>query len=132
MTLDERLRAVAEAEARYQAQSELARTAWMAVKVGAKQLATPWRIVAVGAVLGFMSGRKAKSGERVGNDLGGKFLAAATQAIVTAFGAGITAEAGSDIEHAVQAGMAAGKRQAKAEAQGEMSAESGGDSPTEP
>ena len=130
MTLDERLRAVAEAEARCQAQTERARTSWLAVKVGAKQLATPWRIVAVGAVLGFMAGRKAKPGGQ-GNGIGGKFLAAATQALVTAFGAGITAEAGSDIEHAVQAGMAAGSRQAKAEAQGEAPGEASGDAPTE-
>ena len=130
MTLDERLRAVAEAEARCQAQTERARTSWLAVKVGAKQLATPWRIVAAGAVLGFLAGRKAKPGQ--GNGLGGKFLAAATQALVTAFGAGITAEAGSDIEHAVQAGMAAGSRQAKAEAQGEAPADAGGDAPTAP
>jgi hypothetical protein len=83
------------------------------VKSNAKALATPWRIVAAGAVLGFLAGRKAKPGD---NGIAGKFLAAATQAVVTAFGAGITAEAGTDIEHAVHAGVVAGAREAKAEA----------------
>jgi hypothetical protein len=113
MTLDERLRAVAEAEARCAAQTERARTSWQTVKSNAKALATPWRIVAAGAVLGFLAGRKAKPGD---NGIAGKFLAAATQAVVTAFGAGITAEAGTDIEHAVHAGVVAGAREAKAEA----------------
>ena len=61
-----------------------------------------------------------------------KFLAAATQAVVTAFGAGISAEAGADIEQAVQAGMAAGAREAKAEAQADAAGESGADAPNEP
>lgn len=129
MTLDERLRAVAEAEARCAAQTELARTSWQAVKSNAKQLATPWRIVAAGAVLGFLAGRKAKPGEK---GIGSKFLAAATQAVVTAFGAGITAEAGTDIEHAVQAGMAAGAREAKADGLADTASGFGGDAPTEP
>jgi hypothetical protein len=127
MNLDERLRAVAEAEARCQAQTERARTSWQAVKVGAKQLATPWRIVAAGAVLGFLAGRKSKPGD---NGIGSKFLAAATQAVVTAFGAGISAEAGSDIESAVQAGMVAGAREARAEVQAD--ADLGADAPSEP
>jgi hypothetical protein len=129
MTLDERLRAVAEAEARCAAQTERARTSWQTVKSNAKQLATPWRIVAAGAVLGFLAGRKSKPGD---NGIGSKFLAAATQAVVTAFGAGISAEAGTDIEHAVQAGMAAGAREAKADVQADAASGFGGDAPTEP
>ena len=133
MKLDQRLRAVAEAQAVYKAEAESARRSWQAVKVGAKQLATPWRIVAAGAVLGFLAGRKSKTGD---NGIGNKFLMATTQALVTAFGAGISAEAGSDIEQAVQAGMAAGKREGHAEAEAEAEAqaatESGADAPTEP
>lgn len=127
MTLDERLRAVAEAEARCAAQTERARTSWQVVKSNAKQLATPWRIVAAGAVLGFLAGRKSRPGD---NGIGSKFLAAATQAVVTAFGAGISAEAGADIEQAVQAGMQAGAREARAEVL--TDAESAADAPSEP
>ncbi len=127
MSLDKRLQDVAEAEARCHAQIERARASLQTVKANAKQLATPWRIVAAGALLGFLAGRKNKAGE---HGVAGKFLAAATQAVVTAFGAGISAEAGAEMEKAMQAGMAAGSRDNKASAPAD--ADAGADAPTEP
>lgn len=125
MSLKDRLREVEAAEARCKQDTAQARASWKGLKANAKALATPWRIVGAGALLGFIAGRRDKPGE---DGVGGKFLAATTQALLTAFGAGITAEAGSDIAQAVQAGMSAGGHGKRNEA----TATPDPDAPTEP
>lgn len=89
MSIDDRLRVVKLAEIECERHANSARDSWRGLKGGFKEAATPWRIVTVGAIAGFLAGR---SGGRVAGDgLGGKLFASVAQALITTLGAGATA-----------------------------------------
>ena len=94
MSLAERLRAVQQAERACKAQAEKARVTWDALKVRATDAATPWRIVTVGAVSGFIMGR---SGGVVSADatgaLGSKLFTTVAESLIATLGASVAAGA---------------------------------------
>src|SRR5205085_1324809 len=70
----------------------VAREAWKTLKITAKESATPWRIVTVGAVAGFLMGRSGGGGNNSGS-VGAKLFGTVAQALITTLGAAGTAGA---------------------------------------
>jgi hypothetical protein len=92
VNIDERLKVVKLAEIDCQNHADNARAAWRHVKLHAKEAATPWRIVIVGAVSGYLMGRNTSSpGAAPG--LGSKLFGTIAQSLITTLGASITAGA---------------------------------------
>jgi hypothetical protein len=92
MDIDDRLRVVKLNEIECEKHADQARAAWKTLKITAKDAATPWRIVTVGAVAGFLMGR---SGGGDGNapSVGAKLFGTVAQALITTLGAAGTAGA---------------------------------------
>lgn len=89
MSIDDRLRVVKLAEIECERHANNARASWHSLKNGFTDAATPWRIVSVGAVVGFLAGRRGGRGN--GDGLGGKLFGSVAQALITTLGAGVTA-----------------------------------------
>jgi hypothetical protein len=87
--IEERLAKVKEAEVECERSGLAARKAWSDLKQGAKDAATPWRIVGVGAVLGFIMGRGQPG--HGGETVGAKVIGTLMQSLITMLGAGATA-----------------------------------------
>ena len=68
--IDTCLLKVKEAEVDCERSALAAQNAWADLKTQAKDAATPWRIVGVGAVLGFLAGRGNADGSDAGMDAG--------------------------------------------------------------
>jgi type IV secretory pathway TrbF-like protein len=85
--IDERLAKVKQAEIECERAGLAARKSWSEVKQQAKDAATPWRIVAVGGVLGFLAGR----GSAGGGTATAKIFSSLAQSLVTMLTAGATA-----------------------------------------
>ena len=92
MDIDDKLRVVKLNEIECEKHADQARAAWKTLKTTAKDAATPWRIVTVGAVAGFLMGR---SGGGAGNapSVGAKLFGTVAQALITTLGAAGTAGA---------------------------------------
>ncbi|MEO8160003.1 MAG: hypothetical protein ABI588_01185 [Arenimonas sp.] len=86
MNINDRLRVVQLAEIECERHADQARSAWTALKARSKQAATPWRIVTVGAIAGFLMGRS-KTVDAAGSSVGGKLFASVAQMLVTSLGA---------------------------------------------
>lgn len=102
MNLLELSKAVAEAELTAKMHADRARDSLKALKANAADAATPWRIVTVGAISGFLMGRRDPS---AGPSLGGKLFGSIAQSLVTALGA--SAAAGAAATSAADAAAAA-------------------------
>jgi len=87
MSIEDRLQVVKMAEIDCEASIVRARDSWGKLGSGFKTAATPWRIVTVGAISGYLMGRSDATG---GPSIGGKLFASATQALLTALGASVT------------------------------------------
>ena len=87
--IEDCLAKVKQAEIECERSGLAARKAWSDLKQGAKDAATPWRIVGVGAVLGFVMGRGQPSGG--GETVGAKVIGTLMQSLITMLGAGATA-----------------------------------------
>ena len=112
MNIDDRLRLVKLNEIECETHADRARTSWKTLKTTAKDAATPWRIVTVGAVAGFLMGR---SGGADGNapSVGAKLVGTVGQALITSLGA-----AGASGAAAASAADAAAEATADAVAEG--------------
>jgi hypothetical protein len=86
--IETRLAKVKEAEVECERSGLAARNSWQELKDKSKEAATPWRIVAVGAISGFLVGR---SGGEGGSGVGGKVFASLAQSLITMLSAGATA-----------------------------------------
>ena len=86
--IDECLEKVKQAEVECERNGLAARKAWSDLKQSAKDAATPWRIVSVGAVMGFVVGRGQPGG---GETVGAKVFGTLVQSMITMLGAGATA-----------------------------------------
>ena len=85
MDIEDRLRVVKLNEIECETRADRARAAWKSLKGTAKEAATPWRIVTVGAIAGFLMGR---SGGGAGNapSVGAKLFGTVAQALITTLG----------------------------------------------
>lgn len=92
MNIEDRLRVVKLAEIQCEAHADKARAAWRHAKLHAREAATPWRIVTVGAISGFLMGR---SGGAPGAPpgVGAKLFGTIAQSLITSLGASFTAGA---------------------------------------
>ena len=88
MSIADRLKVVKLAEIDCQQHALRASTSWQTLKCDSKAAATPWRIVTIGAVSGFLMGR---SGGGNGGSVGGKLFGTIAQSLITTLGAGATA-----------------------------------------
>jgi hypothetical protein len=86
--IEARLAKVKQAEVECERSGLAARNSWKTLKEDAKQAATPWRIVAVGAISGFIVGRGSPGG---GQTMGAKVFGTLAQSLVTMLSAGATA-----------------------------------------
>jgi hypothetical protein len=86
--IETRLAKVKQAEVECERSGIAARNAWQSLKTQAVEAATPWRIVGVGAVLGFLAGRSGGAG---GGGVGAKLFGSIAQSLVTMLTAGATA-----------------------------------------
>jgi hypothetical protein len=86
--IEERLAKVKEAEVECERSGLAARKSWTDLKQQAREAATPWRIVAVGAIAGFIMGRGQPGG---GETVGAKVVGTLMQSMITMLGAGATA-----------------------------------------
>ncbi|MCX7042275.1 MAG: hypothetical protein NT117_06250 [Gammaproteobacteria bacterium] len=101
MSIEDRLKVVQMAEIDCEASVIRARDSWGKLGAVFKTAATPWRIVTVGAISGYLMGRSNKPGT---SSVGGQIFSTAAQAIITALGAsaasgiaaGAAAEAAAD------------------------------------
>ena len=89
MSIEDRLQVVKLAEIELKTHSDRASQSWRDLKTSYRNLATPFRIVSVGAIAGFLSGRRPANNN--GGGLGGKLLGTIAQALITTLGAGATA-----------------------------------------
>ena len=87
--IETRLAKVKEAEVVCERSGLAARNAWADLKQKSKDAATPWRIVSVGAIAGFIVGRGQPSGG--GETVGAKVIGTLMQSLITMLGAGATA-----------------------------------------
>jgi type IV secretory pathway TrbF-like protein len=85
--IEERLAKVKQAEVECEQAGLAARNSWQSLKEKSKEAATPWRIVAVGGVLGFLAGR----GSAGGGTATAKLFGSLAQSLVTMLTAGATA-----------------------------------------
>ena len=92
MNIDDRLEVVRLAEIECERHADTARRAWRHFKLHAKESATPWRIVTVGAISGFLMGRSGGGPNGTPGD-GAKLFGTIAQALITTLGAGATAGA---------------------------------------
>jgi hypothetical protein len=90
-TLEERLAKVREAEAACERAGLAARDSWQSLKERSKAAATPWRIVAVGGVLGFLAGRGNADGAATA-----KLFGSLAQTLFTMISAGMAAGAADE------------------------------------
>jgi TctA family transporter len=90
--IDDRLKVVKLAEIDCETHAKNAHAAWRELKSTAKHAATPWRIVTVGAISGFLMGRSG-GGAAGGSSVGAKLFGTVAQALITTLGAGATAGA---------------------------------------
>jgi hypothetical protein len=88
MTIEDRLKVVKLAEIDCKLHSTHAREKWQQLKHEFREAATPWRIVTVGAVSGFLMGR---SDGGNGGSVGSKLFGTIAQSLITTLGAGATA-----------------------------------------
>ncbi len=86
MSIEDRLQVVKIAEVDCEASIVRARDTWAKLGNTFKTAATPWRIVTVGAISGFLMGRSDPSG---GPSIGSKLFASASQALMTAVGTSV-------------------------------------------
>jgi hypothetical protein len=103
MSIEDRLKTVLDAESDCNRHSDNARLALKSMKERFREAATPWRIVTVGVIAGFVAGRSGGGGGangESGGGLGGKLLALLAQSAITSLGAaasaGFAAEAATD------------------------------------
>lgn len=102
MSIEDRLKTVLQAEKDCNRHSSNARQALASVKERLRDAATPWRIVTIGVITGFVAGRSGGGGVGAegGAGLGGKLFATLAQAAITSLGAaataGFAAEAATD------------------------------------
>lgn len=116
MSIEDRLQVVKLAELDCQTHTTLAAASWKQLKSGFKTAATPWRIVTVGAVSGFLLGRSGGNGQ-IG--VGGKLFGSLANALITTLGASATAGMAAD-----SAAHAAAHATADAVADGSVTPES--------
>ena len=92
MDIEDRLRVVKLNEIECETHADRARASWKTLKSTAKDAATPWRIVTVGAVAGFLMGRSGGS-DPGASSVGAKLFGTVAQALITSLGAAGTAGA---------------------------------------
>ena len=92
MDIDDRLQAVKLAEIECESHATAARTAWKTLKAQAKDAATPWRIVTVGAITGFLMGRSGGTDPQA-SSVGAKLFGSVANMLITTLGASATAGA---------------------------------------
>ena len=92
MDIDDRLKLVKLNEIECETHADRARAAWSTMKTTAKDAATPWRIVTVGAVAGFLMGRSGGA-DPGASSVGAKLFGTVAQALITTLGAAGTAGA---------------------------------------
>lgn len=90
MNLLELSEAVKQAEVEAKERADRARASLIKLKSSAKAAATPWRIVSVGAIAGFLMGRRDPA---AGPSVGGRLFGTIAQSVITALGASATAGA---------------------------------------
>ena len=90
MNLVELAAAVKQAEVEAKERADRARTSWKSLKANARDAATPWRIVTVGAISGYLMGRRDPA---AGPSMGGRLFGTIAQSVITALGASATAGA---------------------------------------
>lgn len=89
MSIQDRFKVVQLAEIECKKHSDQAHESWKALKDNFREAATPWRIVTVGALSGYLMGKSAASS---GSDsVGAKLFGTVAQALVTTLGASATA-----------------------------------------
>ena len=94
MNIDERLKLVKLNEIECETHADRARASWSTLKSTAQDAATPWRIVTVGAIAGFLMGRSGGNGAASGgSSVGAKLFGTVAQALITALGSAATAGA---------------------------------------
>lgn len=93
MSIEARLQVVKLAELDCQTHTTLASESWKQLKSGFKTAATPWRIVTVGVVTGFLLGRSGGNGQA---SVGGKLFGSIANALITTLGASATAGMAAD------------------------------------
>ncbi len=106
MSIQDRLQVVKMAEIDCEASITRARDSRGKLGSGFKAAATPWRIVTVGAISGYLMGRTDAAG---GPSIGGKLFTSAAQAVLTALGASAASglAAGAAAQAAADASAAA-------------------------
>jgi hypothetical protein len=92
VNIDDHVRTVKLAEIECEKHADNARAAWKALKGQSKDAATPWRIVTVGAISGFLMGRSG-GGEAQGSSVGAKLFGNIANMLITTLGASATAGA---------------------------------------
>jgi len=92
MNIDERLKVVKLNEIECETHADRARASWKTLKSTATEAATPWRIVTVGAVVGFLMGRSG-GGASSGGSVGSKLFGTVAEMLITTLGAAGTAGA---------------------------------------
>jgi hypothetical protein len=90
--IDDRLKAVKLAEIECEQHATSARTAWKTLKSQAQDAATPWRIVTVGVISGFLMGRSG-GGPNAAPSVGAKLFGSMANMLITTLGASATAGA---------------------------------------
>lgn len=94
MSIKDRLQAVERAELDCQAQSEHVRDARQSLAANFSEAATPWRIVGIGTLAGFLLGRS--RGLAAATGVGSKLFLPIAQALITALGAHVAAGAAAE------------------------------------
>lgn len=89
MSIQDRLRVVKLAEIECDKHADNARASWRALKKNFREAATPWRIVTVGALSGYLMGRSGSGGSS--ESVGAKLFGTVAQALITTLGASATA-----------------------------------------
>ena len=92
MNIDERLKVVKLNEIECETHADRARSAWKTLKTTAQDAATPWRIVTVGAITGFLMGRSG-GGPNAAPSVGAKLFGSMANMLITTLGASATAGA---------------------------------------
>jgi hypothetical protein len=119
VNIEERLRVVKLNEIECETHADQARNSWKTLKNTAKDAATPWRIVTVGAVAGFLMGRSGGGAAAPGgSSVGAKLFGTVAEMLITSLGTAATAGAAS-----VAAADAAAEATADAVGEAEASSE---------
>ena len=92
MDIEDRLRVVKLNEIECETHADRARASWSTLKTTAKDAATPWRIVTVGAIAGFLMGRSGGRDAQA-SSVGAKLFGTIAQTLITTLGAAGTAGA---------------------------------------